>query len=169
VHRVRVVQGKGNASERSHVREALRERLFSIFLSWSSSSVLCLLVYTPMESEQSTTTQLLTLLNVSALKSNKRQRLEETPFAPGKKLNARSKTVATEKGTTPLSEKTNVQFEEDDDMGAEADASETAEEEIVDEETGATLRCGYHIHAHLHRAFQGSQHRALRTSFCCSY
>jgi hypothetical protein len=88
---------------------------------------------------QSTTTQLLTLLNVSALKSTKRKRLDETPFAPGRKLNARNKTAATANDTNTALETPDAGLEEEKDVAMDEDQDEGVEDGAQGEEASECI------------------------------
>lgn len=87
-----------------------------------------------MQNVQSATTQLLTLLNVSALKSTKRKRLDEAPFAPGRKLNARNKTGITTSDIRTIPEAIAGIYGEDGDVAMDSNEDEADEGGAPDEE-----------------------------------
>jgi hypothetical protein len=92
-----------------------------------------------MHSVNNATTQLLTLLNVSALKSTVRKRVdtdETLPFVPGRKLNARNKinVVAQDMSSPDEDDKEAASDSEDVEMEENGDESG-----VADEETGQSL------------------------------
>jgi hypothetical protein len=87
-----------------------------------------------MQNVQSTTTQLLTLLNVSALKSTKRKRLDEVPFAPGRKLNARNKPAMILSDKQAVLGITNSELGEKHDVEMDEDRDQADEDGTLDEE-----------------------------------